>query len=267
MAILALAAIAVRHGLVADDALRLWAGASTAADGEVPIGRIVAAYPTLPFLTTTLVAWLAPAGTPAPALVAAALLALIAGLLLSRRFARPDCRPSPPAVATLLVAFHPALLRAVVAGPADMFLAAFLLMLCLALYDLRARSGTSEVMEVGLALMGACLLAPDGRRVRFRRRAVPGLRGPSGAGRKLGAECRHRADLSDVLRDRRLQLCVLDFSRRRLDLLRRAGGEPVDCGPRLSARAVRRRALRLSGARREPGDGGGARRSARPSPW
>ncbi len=76
--ILALAAVAVRHGLVADDALRLWAGASTAADGQVPIGRIVAAYPTLPFLTTTLVAWLAPAGTPAPALVAAGLFALVA---------------------------------------------------------------------------------------------------------------------------------------------------------------------------------------------
>jgi hypothetical protein len=68
----------VRNGLVADDTLRLWAGASTAADGQVPIGRIVAAYPTLPFLATTLVAWLAPAGTPAPALVAAGLFALIA---------------------------------------------------------------------------------------------------------------------------------------------------------------------------------------------
>ena len=41
--ILVLAAFAVRLGLVADDTLRLWAGASTAADGEVPIGRIVAA--------------------------------------------------------------------------------------------------------------------------------------------------------------------------------------------------------------------------------
>src|SRR5471030_1706649 len=75
--VLALAAVAVRNGLIGDDALRLWAGASTAADGQVPIGRIVAAYPTLPFFTTTLVAWLAPADTPAPALVAAGLLALV----------------------------------------------------------------------------------------------------------------------------------------------------------------------------------------------
>ena len=76
--ILLLAAFAVRLGLVADDTLRLWAGASTAADGEVPIGRIVAAYPTLPFTITTLVAWIAPADAPAPALVAAALLAIFA---------------------------------------------------------------------------------------------------------------------------------------------------------------------------------------------
>ena len=41
--ILVLAAGAVSHGLLTDDALRLWAGASTAADGQVPIGRIVAA--------------------------------------------------------------------------------------------------------------------------------------------------------------------------------------------------------------------------------
>src|ERR1700678_1496734 len=77
VAILALAASAISNGLIGDDALRLWAGASTAADGQVPIGRIVAAYPTLPFFTSTLVAWFAPADTPAPALVAAGLLALV----------------------------------------------------------------------------------------------------------------------------------------------------------------------------------------------
>lgn len=159
--ILALAALAVRYGLLSDDALRLWAGASTAADGEVPIGRIVAAYPTLPFLSTTLVAWLAPAGAPAPALVAAALLAAIA----ARCFVLLHKAEWPLAAtvgATLLIALHPALLRAVVAGPGDMFLAAFLLMLCLALYDLRARSGTSEVMHVGLALMGLSFSHPVG---------------------------------------------------------------------------------------------------------
>jgi hypothetical protein len=166
VAILAFSAVAVRNGLIADDALRLWAGASTAADGQVPIGRIVAAYPTLPFLTTTLVAWLTPADTPAPALVAAGLLALIAAycFLSFRKVGLPIAAAG---VVTLLVAFHPTLLRAVVAGPSDMFLAAFLLMLCLALYNLRARSGTSEVMAVGLALMGLAFSHPMGAAFAF----------------------------------------------------------------------------------------------------
>lgn len=172
VAILALAAIAVRHGLIADDALRLWAGASTAADGEVPIGRIVAAYPTLPFMATTLVAYLAPADTPAPALVAAAALAVFAAscFLSFRKAGLPG---AAAAIAALLVALHPALLRAVVAGPPEMFLAAFLLMLCLALYDLRARSGTAEVMRVGLALMALAFAHPMGGAFAFA--AVPFL--------------------------------------------------------------------------------------------
>ena len=172
VAILALSAVAVRNGLIADDALRLWAGASTAADGQVPIGRIVAAYPTLPFLTTTLVAWLAPGGTPAPALVAAGLLALIAAFSF-QSFRKAGLPVAAAAAVTLLVSFHPALLRAVVAGPCDMFLAAFLLMLCLALYNLRARSGTAEVMGTGLALMGLAFSHPMGAAFAFA--AVPFL--------------------------------------------------------------------------------------------
>ena len=166
VAMLALAAITVRNGLVADDTLRLWAGASTAADGQVPIGRIVAGYPTLPFLATTLVAWLAPAGTPAPALVAAALFSLIAAFCFLA-FRRAGFHYVFAIGATLLIAFHPALLRAVIGGPADMFLATFLLMLCLALYNLRARSGTSEVMGVGLALMALAFSHPVGAALAF----------------------------------------------------------------------------------------------------
>jgi membrane protein XagC len=169
---LGLAAFAVSNGLITDDALRLWAGASTAADGQVPIGRIVAAYPTLPFLTTTLVAWLAPADTPAPALVAAGLFALIVAYCFVS-FRKAGLPIAAAGVFTLLVSFHPALLRAVVAGPSDMFLAAFLLMLCLALYDLRARSGTSEVMGVGLALMALAFSHPMGAALAFS--AVPFL--------------------------------------------------------------------------------------------
>ena len=164
--ILVLAAFAVRLGLVADDTLRLWAGASIAADGEVPIGRIVAAYPTLPFTITTLVAWMAPADAPAPALVAAALLAVFAVscFLLFRKASLPLIASG---VITILIVFHPALLRAVVAGPGDMFLAVFLLMLCLGLYDLRARSDTAEVMHVGLALMALAFSHPMGAAVAF----------------------------------------------------------------------------------------------------
>jgi membrane protein XagC len=162
--ILALAAFAVRLGLVADDTLRLWAGASTAADGEVPIGRIVAAYPTLPFTVTTLVAWIAPADAPAPALVAAGLLAIFAVncFLLFRKAGLPVVASC---VITFLIVFHPALVRAVVAGPGDMFLAVFLLMLCLGLYDLRARSDTAEVMHVGIALMALAFSHPMGAAV------------------------------------------------------------------------------------------------------
>lgn len=163
---LALAAIAVRNGLVTDDVLRLWAGASTAADGQVPLGRIVAAYPTLPFMTTTLVAWLAPANTPVPMLAAAGLVAVIATYcFLSLR--KKNIPVFAAAAIALLIACHPAMLRAIIDGPGDAFLAVFLLMLCLALYDLRARSGTSEVMNVGLALMALAFSHPMGAAVAF----------------------------------------------------------------------------------------------------
>jgi len=166
VATLALAAIAVRNGFVADDTLRLWAGASTAADGEVSIGRIVAGYPSLPFLVTTLVAWLAPAGAPAPALVAAGLFAIFAACCF-HGLRKAGWSYVTAAAITLLIGFHPALLRAVVAGPADMFLALFLLMLCFALYNLRARSDTSEVMAVGLALMALAFSHPLGAAFAF----------------------------------------------------------------------------------------------------
>lgn len=164
--VLGFAAFAVSGGLIGDDALRLWAGASTAADGQVPIGRIVAAYPTLPFLATTLVAWLTPAGTPAPALVAAGLLAIIAASCFHalRKAGWPDLSAG---CASMLIAFHPAMLHAAVAGPADLFLAAFLLMFCLALYKLRARSSASEVMGVGIALMALAFSHPMGAALAF----------------------------------------------------------------------------------------------------
>jgi membrane protein XagC len=70
-------------------------------------------------------------------------------------------------VITIFIVLHPAALRAVIAGPGDMFLAVFLLMLCLGLYDLRARSDTSEVMHVGLALMALAFSHPMGAAIAF----------------------------------------------------------------------------------------------------
>ncbi|HEY1542907.1 MAG TPA: hypothetical protein VGG01_10900 [Xanthobacteraceae bacterium] len=171
-ATLALAAATVRTGLVSDDALRLWAGSITAGEGNVVIGRIVAAYPTFPFWAASLTAFVAPVGSPAPALVAAVLLALIAGrwfvALRAAGFAYV-----PAALATLLLAFHPALLRGAVDGPSDMFLAVFLFMLGVSLYDLRARGATTDVMMVGLALLGLAFSHPMGAAIAIA--AVPFL--------------------------------------------------------------------------------------------
>ncbi len=171
-AALALAAVTVRSGFVSDDAMRLWAGAITAGEGDVAIGRIVAAYPTFPFWAAALTAFVAPAGTPAPALVAAALFALIAGLWLASLRAAGFARV-PAVLAATLLAFHPALLRAEINGPSDMFLAAFLFMLGVSLYDLRARGATTDVMAVGLALLGLAFSHPMGAAIAIA--AVPFL--------------------------------------------------------------------------------------------
>lgn len=172
LGILALTAVAVRDGLVGNDMLRLWESAATAANGEVPFGRVVAAYPTLPFLATTLVAWLLPGGTPAPALVAAALFAVLAAACFLS-FRKAGYSLGIAGAFTALIASHPALLRAVIAGPGDMFLAVFLLMFGLSLYDLRFRSGTAEVMHVGLSLMVLAFSHPIGAAFAFA--AVPFL--------------------------------------------------------------------------------------------
>jgi hypothetical protein len=46
--VLVLAALAVRGGLLADDAVALWAAVITAGDGGMSVGSIAAAYPTIP---------------------------------------------------------------------------------------------------------------------------------------------------------------------------------------------------------------------------
>ena len=163
---LMLVALAVRNGFVPDDSMRLWAGATSAGDGEISIGRIVAAYPTLPFVATALVALFSFDGTPAPALLAAGLLALVAGLWFGS-FRAAGFSLVTAAIITLILAFHPAMLRAIVGGPADLCLVLFLYLFASALYDLRVRGTASEVMAVGLSLVGLAFSHPIGAAIAF----------------------------------------------------------------------------------------------------
>jgi hypothetical protein len=158
---LVFAASAARTGLVPNDALALWAGAIMAGDGGLSIGSIVAAYPNIPFLATTFLEFITPSGTPTPALLAAALLGLMAGVWF-HALRKAGFSPVIAATATLLLAFHPMILRAAVAGPSAMFLVAFLYLFGGALYDLRARGNISDVMAVGLALLGVAFSHPLG---------------------------------------------------------------------------------------------------------
>ncbi len=172
VAVLSLAAMAMRAGVLPDDTMRLWAGASAAGGGAMPIGRIVAAYPTLPFLATTVLSLVLPDGAPSPALLAAALDGLVAGLWFVS-FRRAGMAPFAASLTTLLLALHPAVLRAALGGPADMFLVLFLFTLAVALYDLRARATTPDVMSVGLALLALAFSHPMGAAIAFT--AVPFL--------------------------------------------------------------------------------------------
>src|ERR1700692_1983107 len=152
-----LVALAVRSGFVPDDSMRLWAGATSAGDGEISIGRIVAAYPTLPFVATAVVALLSFDGTPAPALLAAGVLALVAVLWFE----------------SFRAAGFSLVTAAIIGGPADLCLALFLYLFAGALYDLRVRGTASEVMAVGLALVGLAFSHPIGAAIAFA--AVPFL--------------------------------------------------------------------------------------------
>jgi hypothetical protein len=94
-------------------------------------------------------------------LLASGLVALLAGIWLGA-FRRAGLPLLAAGAATLLLALHPALLRAAIAGPAEMFLVLFLYLLGTALYDLRARSAAPEVMAVALSLLGLTFSHPMG---------------------------------------------------------------------------------------------------------
>ena len=158
--VLMLTSLTIGAGLIPNNTMSLWAGAIIAGDGEISIGRIVAAYPTIPFLAT------APAtrpaeGAPTPALLAAALFGVLAGFWFVS-FRAKGLPLIAAAAATALLAFHPALLRAAIAGPSEMLVAIFLFVLGNALFDLRARGAAPEVMTVALALLGLAFSHPMG---------------------------------------------------------------------------------------------------------
>ena len=159
--VLMVTALAVRSGLIADDAVMLWAGAITAGDGGMPIGVIAAAYPTIPFLASTIIELIAPAGMPGPALLAAGIGGLLASIwYLSLRAAGVPLLAA--AATTLLLILHPGLLRPAVNGPSEVLFVLFLYLLGRGLYELRSRSGVSEVMTVSLALAGLAFSHPMG---------------------------------------------------------------------------------------------------------
>ncbi len=160
-AVIALSIAAMNAGLISHDGVTLWASAITAGGGQMPIGRMLAAYPTIPFLATSLLQFSMPTGTPAPALLSAGLIALLAASWFIS-FSRAGLPLLAAVITTILLAFHPAMLRAAIAGPSEMFLAVFLFLFGHALFDLRARSGATEVMGVALTLLGLSFAHPMG---------------------------------------------------------------------------------------------------------
>jgi hypothetical protein len=160
-AVFAVSRSAVNAGLVPDDAVTLWASAITAGDGQMPIGRILAAYPTIPFLATTLLGLVTPGGLPIPVLLTAGVLALFAGALFVL-FSRINLPLIGGPLIVFLIVLHPAVLRAAIAGPAEMIFTVFLFLLGSALFELRARTAAPEVMAVALSLLGLAFSHPMG---------------------------------------------------------------------------------------------------------
>lgn len=161
VAVLTLASLSISGGLIPNDTVSLWSGAIIAGDGEQPLGRIVAAYPTIPFMATAAFEALAPAGAPAPALLAAALVGILAGAWFLA-FRTVGLNFLIAALSTFLLVFHPAVLRAAMAGPAEMLIAVLLFFLGNALFDLRERGAAPEVMVVSMTLLGLTFSHPMG---------------------------------------------------------------------------------------------------------
>jgi len=88
-------------------------------------------------------------------------LALLAGGLFVS-FRRTGVPPIGGTLMVFLIVLHPAVLRAAIAGPADIIFTVFLFLLGGALFDLRARSAAPEIMAVALSLLGLAFSHPMG---------------------------------------------------------------------------------------------------------
>ncbi len=161
VAMLMLASLSIQSGIIPNDTISLWAGAIIAGEGKLSIGQIVAAYPTLPFLATAAIEFVTPSGTPAPTLLSAGLTGLLACLWFAS-FRGVRLSLAAACAATALLAFHPALLRAAIAGPSEMLVAIFLFLFGNALFDLRVRGAAPEVMVTAFALLGLAFSHPMG---------------------------------------------------------------------------------------------------------
>ena len=161
VAMLSAASLAISAGLIPNDTISLWAGAIIAGDGKFSLGHIIAAYPTIPFLATAAMQFIMPAGAPTPALLAGSLVALLAAIWFVA-FCSAGLSFPVATLATALLVFHPALLQATIAGPAETLVAVFLYIFGTALFDLRARGAAPEVMLVSFALVGLAFSHPMG---------------------------------------------------------------------------------------------------------
>jgi hypothetical protein len=102
-----------------------------------------------------------PVGTPTPALLAAGLVGLLAGIWFIA-FRKAGLGLLTAVLATALLVVHPALLRAAIAGPAEMLVALLLYLFGNALFELRERGAAPEVMVVSLSLLGLAFSHPMG---------------------------------------------------------------------------------------------------------
>lgn len=142
--------------------LDLWGRTLLAADGAVRAPSIVAAFPTLPYLSAITAQLLAPAfGSAILPMIAALFYALmIAGWF--RAFGTEGFGQGFTVLAVLLLGTNPILLRSIADGPGWASFHAGLSMLAIGLFNLRRDHRITDVILVALALPLMILSDPTG---------------------------------------------------------------------------------------------------------